>query len=174
MIETNDKVSKIVEIGTLGKKDRSQFYCLALNIYHEARGSTQDDQWAVGFVTRNRHYIKDQSICGVVWERNKVTVSPSSRKYVPQFSWTTASTKKLVPYEDDSWKRAQRIAYLILVDPELRDITGGATHFLMNHLVSKVPWTREGTGKRRYGEHTYMRLHKYVERYSANAVASLR
>ncbi|HIE75488.1 MAG TPA: cell wall hydrolase, partial [Gammaproteobacteria bacterium] len=51
--------------------------CLALNIYHEARGESHDGQVAVAAVTLNRMQSASypDTVCGVVWQPH-------------QFSWT--------------------------------------------------------------------------------------
>ena len=49
--------------------------CLALNVYHEARGEPVQGQVAVAFVTLNRVHQQDSTVCKVVFEHK-------------QFSWT--------------------------------------------------------------------------------------
>src|SRR3954453_7903943 len=46
---------------------RRQVLCTALNVYHEARGSTRRDQIGVALVTRNRAPHERRSYCAVVW-----------------------------------------------------------------------------------------------------------
>ncbi|MBT5344351.1 MAG: cell wall hydrolase, partial [Acidiferrobacteraceae bacterium] len=50
--------------------------CLALNIYHEARGESHDGQVAVAAVTLNQMHSASypDTVCGVVWQPH-------------QFSW---------------------------------------------------------------------------------------
>lgn len=70
--------------------------CLAINIYHEARGEPVIDQIAVAAITMNR--VKDRdypdSVCEVV-----------NQPY--QFSWTLSKPKI---NDKKSFKRAKRIA----------------------------------------------------------------
>lgn len=172
MIETNKNLETIVELKQLPKLERRQAYCLALNIYHEARGSTANDQWGVGFVTMNRKQLKDETVCAVVWEQSRVEVRPKRFIKVGQFSWTTKHLASLVPKENDAWMSAQRKAYLLLHSGEMRDITGGATHFLDRKLVAKVPWARQAKSKRQLGGHTYVKLEEYIKAHEARQVAS--
>jgi N-acetylmuramoyl-L-alanine amidase len=176
-VETNPNITKIVELKTLDATQRRQVYCLAFNIYHEARGSTSNDQWGVGFVTVNRHKIKNESICKVVWEQSRISVAPNGRgKTVGQFSWTTNKIDALVPREDDSWIRAQRKAYLLFVDRELVDVTAGATHFLDKRLVSRHSWARNApkSHKTPIGVHMYIKLDEYISRHEKQQIASMK
>ena len=88
--------------------------CLALNIYHEARGEPLDGQVAVAMVTMNRANWQASSICDVVYERK-------------QFSWTHR-VHNPSPREPAAWARAKRVASRVL-DGEHDDVTRGATHF---------------------------------------------
>lgn len=139
-------------IQELSGADQRQVMCLALNIYHEARGSSVRDQWAVGLVTLNRmkrgHW--GPSICDVVWISNLVR-----GKRVAQFSWTQRPVKAMIPREEQPWLNAQRKA-LVLYTGEQADFTNGATHFYLAHL--NPGWARNGKGKIRIGDHIYMRI----------------
>lgn len=115
--------------------------CLALNIYHEARGEPELGQIAVGTVTMNRANWEVKEICPVV--------------YAPkQFSWTNFKKRLDVkPSENDpSWQRAQRLAHRI-VHGELEDVTNGATYF-HNHRV-KPYWRKTFQRTMVIGNHTF-------------------
>ena len=80
--------------------------CLALNIYHEARGENIEGQLAVAQVTLNR--VKDpnfpDSICQVVYERtNKVC----------QFSWVCVK-KSQYPTNREQYAQIKKLADSIL------------------------------------------------------------
>ena len=101
--------------------------CLALNIYHEARGEPLLGQIAVGSVTMNRANWEVKEICPVV--------------YAPkQFSWTSIKkgADQHPPASDKSWKRAQQLADKI-IKGEVEDVTNGATFF---HANSVKPYWR--------------------------------
>lgn len=101
--------------------------CLALNIYHEARGEPVKGQIAVGNVTMNRANWDVKEICPVV--------------YAPkQFSWTTQKkpSEYHPPAKNRSWQNAQKLAQKI-IKGEVQDVTKGATYF---HAQSVQPyWT---------------------------------
>ncbi|WP_075183055.1 cell wall hydrolase [Pantoea sp. 1.19] len=91
--------------------------CLALNIYHEARGESLKGQIAVGAVTMNRANWKPKEVCDVV--------------YAPgQFSWTHLKrmAHRIPSDKDASWQRAKSLANRIVAG-EVKDITGGATYY---------------------------------------------
>lgn len=88
--------------------------CLALNIYHEARGEPIAGQVAVAMVTMNRANWEARQVCPVVYAHR-------------QFSWTHR-VKKPTPAENAAWKRAQVIARRVM-DGQHQDKTSGATHF---------------------------------------------
>lgn len=85
----------------LDKKSYKQqeLYCLAKNIYFEARGEPLLGKIAVAQVTINRHMIyKQATVCEVVYQKN-------------QFSWT--STKKKI-LDKKQWEYSIYIAKAVL------------------------------------------------------------
>jgi N-acetylmuramoyl-L-alanine amidase len=90
--------------------------CLAMNIYHEARGEVIEGQIAVAHVTMNRVEHKEwpNSICDVVYQPK-------------QFSWTFM-IKDQTPKENKSWKQARAIARDVMIG-NVDDPTKGATFY---------------------------------------------
>ena len=126
------------------------FLCMARNVYHEARGKSYNNQLAVALVTRNRMRIRGWTACQVVMER---------RGSSAQFSWTAYRHTRWM--EHDAWDLAQQIAMKVLLDPELQDITLGATHFQENW--SKPDWTRRAKSAKTIGIHTFYRMEEVAE-----------
>ncbi|WP_093199648.1 cell wall hydrolase [Pseudomonas yamanorum] len=116
----------------------SALLCLALNIYHEARGEPKQGQIAVGMVTMNRALWDSDAVCEVV--------------YAPdQFSWTRTlrNSQLKEPY---AWQNARRVARAIL-EGEYSDNTQGATHF---HTPSVSPaWRNELQRTQKIGNHIF-------------------
>jgi N-acetylmuramoyl-L-alanine amidase len=81
--------------------------CLALNIYHEARGESRAGQYAVANVTMNRtqsrHYPDE--VCQVVFQKNW---DRKRQRYVGAFSWTEISSRS--DKNSKEWKQALEIA----------------------------------------------------------------
>ena len=75
--------------------------CLALNVYHEARGEGPEGMTAVGTVTLNRvaHPDWPDTVCEVVRQRS-------------QFSWTRGNPPVTEP---DAWRMAKIIATDLLL-----------------------------------------------------------
>lgn len=120
--------------------------CLALNLYHEARGSTERDIRGVAWVTRNRvesPFSRGRNYCGIIWERG-------------QYSWTVRSVNNLLPREIETWHRMVRISQDV-IDGNVTDPTNGANTFYRSSLGTPA-WTRRGTGRIAIGSHTYVKL----------------
>ncbi len=133
------------EIQAATETDANELLCLALNIYHEARGEQERAQWAVGFVTINRAKRAEWggNICSVVWARS-------------QFSWTVRGVRTLVPREINAWRESQRKAVMLFSNQKADDPTQGATHFYQSRL--RPSWSRRLVDKMRIGAHMFARL----------------
>ena len=95
-------------------KREPNLYCLAQNIYYEARGSSRADQMAVSDVVLNR--VKDSrypnTICDVVYQGKQRPSWKDPTKMVMvrnmcQFSWY-CDGKKDEPPEGDPWRNAPK------------------------------------------------------------------
>ncbi|QTD31478.1 cell wall hydrolase [Pseudomonas fluorescens] len=116
---------------------QSALLCLALNIYHEARGEPTKGQIAVAMVTMNRAEWKARNVCEVVYEPN-------------QFSWTRK--RDHTPQEQEAWAKARRIARNV-VEREHKDETRGATFF---HTTSVKPrWRHAFKRTAKIGNHLF-------------------
>lgn len=111
--------------------------CLALNVYHEARGEPVEGQVAVALTTINRARAAGCEICDAVFQ-------PS------QFSWTTNWGKQKP--SGPAWERSKEIALASLY---IRDYTGGAIYY---HEKSISPgWSRGKELLGRWGDHLFYR-----------------
>ena len=95
--------------------------CMALNIYHEARGEPIEGQFAVAFVTMTRSKQRKLDVCGVVFQK-------------AQFSWTREArdskgrlTPDWVPH-GKHWEYSKNIARLTM-SGLVKDFTNGTDHF---------------------------------------------
>jgi len=88
-------------------EDNKQIRCLALNIYHEARGEPKAGQYAVAEVTmnrvRSRHY--PDTVCKVVYQRNWDQLR---KRYVGMFSWTEFDEPPRI--KSQFWHQSLKIA----------------------------------------------------------------
>lgn len=121
--------------------------CLALNVYHEARGEDLVGQAAVAHVTLNRvadrRYPDD--ICGVVTQGTARAC---------QFSWFCNSNSNRA-YDRDSFRRALRVTLDVLTG-NLDDPTRGATHFVSTR-ISLPGWARRLRQTATIGGHRFFR-----------------
>jgi len=102
----------------------SALLCLALNVYHEARGEPLLGQHAVAHVTLNRAKKRKLSVCDVVFQPY-------------QFSWTLYDKKV---QDERAWAKALQVAQKAMKSSPKADPTGGATYF---HTPAVNPsWNR--------------------------------
>ena len=123
--------------------------CLALNVYHETRGSPMSEGYAVSHVVLNRvaHDRWPDDICSVVKQ------GYSKGKHKCQFSWY-CDGKSDTPYEKKAWALSQLIAQDVL-DGTVPDNTGGATHYHAHYV--KPFWAKTLT------ETVSLKTHKYYK-----------
>lgn len=88
--------------------------CLALNIFHEARGEDFQGQVAVAQVTLNRAEHEPKNVCKTVYEPH-------------QFSWTNQKPKP-PDKSGKEWREARMVAILSL-HKVVADPTNGSTHY---------------------------------------------
>jgi len=145
--------------------------CLAMNMYHEARGQGIAGVLAVSFVVFNR--VRDKrfpnTVCQVIqqgptresWKTRKVkNLSPTLRKYYPirnrcQFSWwcdgRSDETKDTKLYA-----RYLKIANgMIRNEFSLIDITDGATFYHADYV--KPAWAKTKIRTIEIGDHIFYR-----------------
>ncbi len=136
-----------IEVYLSGENRRREVTCMALNVYHEARGTNQSDREGVAHVTMNRldTGLWGRTVCAVVLARS-------------QFSWTTFSEGRAVPRETQAWLNAQQTAYRVYSEETAQDPTAGATHFYAASMRNPPAWASRGVNKKRIGGHIYMRL----------------
>ena len=118
--------------------------CLAMNIYHEARGETEKGKLAVAAVTMNRvenKYYPD-TVCEVVWQTK-------------QFSWTGLKTKYHSVKNTKAWINAIEVAQLFIDGGNWPGV-GEATHY---HTVAVSPsWKNEDQLIGQVGNHLFYAL----------------
>jgi N-acetylmuramoyl-L-alanine amidase len=124
----------------LNKKDLK---CLAMNMYHEARGEHKIGKLAVGHVTLNRvkHEDYPKNICNVVHQRK-------------QFSWYSDG-KSDIPKDRKQWDTSLKLAATILLG-ETKDPTYGSTHFY-NPKKARPYWRNKFRTTRQLGNHVFLK-----------------
>jgi N-acetylmuramoyl-L-alanine amidase len=120
----------------------NNFFALAENIYHEARGEGYKAMLAVGEVTINR--VESESfpdtICDTVYQKS-------------QFSWTKNNPKIT---ENDQWGLSLIIAaQLYAIDHNF--VSNGATYFLNLNHVKKPKWAHKLKVVAVIGQHTFFK-----------------
>ena len=139
----------IVQEEYFTREQDPQAYCLAENIYFEARSDSVAGQAAVADVVINRMFDSryPNTICKVVTEgpireswktRQNPDLDDSERVYYPvrhrcQFSWYCDGKAETIN-DKKAWIKAQYIAYQMLYEDRYRGITEGATHYHAHYV----------------------------------------
>jgi len=100
--------------------DRDPLHCLALNIYHEARGESDSGKIAVAHVVMNRvkSHRFPNSICKVVMQGGE------KRRFRCQFSWH-CDGRSDVPGDRRAWRKSKHLAEKVYTG-QIQDPTEGA------------------------------------------------
>lgn len=154
-------IAKANDVLLYEQESYPQAYCLALNMYYEARGSTLADQVAVSDVVLNR--VDDSrfpdTVCDVVyqaemrpsWQDETVMVPVRNRC---QFSWF-CDGKDDTPKDIEKFNNALHLAYFMLNADKYRGLTEGATHYHA-HYVNPF-WAKDFTRVGSIGAHIFYR-----------------
>lgn len=155
-----------IEVDT-AKIDPEQAFCLAENIFYEARNEDIRGQFAVASVTLNRANDSrfPNTICEVV---KQSAISKFSNKVVCAFSWYCENDKKgkEIPVNNkdgsinqqvvDQFQLASLVAIEVL-GGHVEDNTEGATHF-HNPFTSQPVWRKTLKKTMRVGNHDFYKL----------------
>ena len=176
MIESSVMAAKAILMGMLmsnGPMDEVIFeetYCMAQNIYYEARGESLKGKQAVGNVVLNRvdHKKYPNTVCGVVYQAKRY--SWDNNIVIPgqcQFSWYCDGVKdepqlfyksngRVIEPNMRDWRISVQVAIkMIERDIWYRDPTSGSTHYY-NHNISTPSWSRVYPVKTVIGNHTFL------------------
>tara|TARA_B100000683_G_scaffold276736_1_gene331845 strand:+ start:3012 stop:3593 length:582 start_codon:yes stop_codon:yes gene_type:complete len=144
------------------EQNHPELYCLAQNVYFEAKSEPLAGQYAVADVVLNR--VKDNrypnTICEVVKEgpikeswktRQYADLPDEERIYYPkknkcQFSWYCDGKADKIR-DGDAWRQAQIVAYRITYNDRHRGLTEGATHYHADYVHPKWASTLQLVGR---------------------------
>lgn len=131
-----------------------QEWCLAQNIYFEARGSSLADQIAVADVVLNRVDSAKfpDTICEVVQQGQYKKGLPVRNKC--QFSWW-CDGKSDWPFNKEAWANAQYLAYNMINHDSYVGITEGALNYHADYVKPK--WAKKLQLVGQIGSHIYYR-----------------
>lgn len=126
--------------------------CLAMNVYHEARGEPMPGKYAVAQVTMNRvtakHHPND--VCEVVYHK---LWSKRRQRYISAFSWTVDKVTD-IPEESKAWIEAVRISREVYRKDVSRN--GKTKDALFYHAdYVKPKWARTKVKLAKIGKHIF-------------------
>ena len=163
------------------KQDLNEVYCMAKNVYFEARHESTLGKIGVAHVTMNR--VEDKrwpsTVCNVVmdgpiresWKTKKdPTLPKNKRKYYPiknrcQFSWycdghrdmiwVTYKNGDVIEQNMTAWRDSVTVAILVMNDVWAVDPTEGAT-FYYNPHIANPGWAGKYRETAVIGNHRFM------------------
>ena len=127
--------------------------CMALNLYFEARGGTEEEQAAIAGVVLNR--VADRrwpsTVCGVVHQARRK--NGNIVKHKCQFSWY-CDGRSDQPKDAQAWARAKRVAETATRwYKQGEDFSGGATHYHADYVSPR--WARKLQRTTKIGTHIF-------------------
>ena len=135
--------------------EEPEMWCMAQNIYYEARGSNRADRISVADVVLNR--VNDSrypsTVCSVV-QQGKQDANGNMVRHMCQFSWY-CDGKSDWPADMDAWVDAQQIAFNIMTWGQGRGLTEGSTHYHAKYVSPR--WARDLQLVGRIGVHIFYR-----------------
>jgi N-acetylmuramoyl-L-alanine amidase len=128
--------------------DKQEIICLALTIYHEARGESDRGKVAVGYVVLNRTHstLFPGGVCDVVKQGGQ-------QRHRCQFSWWCDGRSDKAKEQDalrESLNLAEEIYYGCMTDP-----TNGALWY--HSTAVKPSWSKSFGPGRRIDRHVFYR-----------------
>ena len=150
--------TKVLELDYVVSRDE---YCMALNIYHEARSDNLAGKFAVADVVLNR--VRDDryptNVCDVIYQGDHKPSWKDPSKLVPvrnrcQFSWY-CDGKSDDPYDSDAWNEAVLISSQIIKERKYRGLTEGSTHYHADWIEPYWAPTLQAVGT--IGSHIFYR-----------------
>lgn len=127
--------------------------CMALNLYHESRGSSLADQAAVADVVMNRVESSKfpNTICGVVRQGRYWKGNPVRNKC--HFSWYCDGKSDRMR-NTDAAESAYLLAYQVINYKRFRGITEGSDHYHATYIKDPY-WTKSFNLVGTIGKHVY-------------------
>jgi len=125
---------------------KEETYCLAQNMFFEARGESTRGQLMVAAVTINRanHKSFPNTICGVVWQRK-------------QFSWTHDgkhdNPERMGKTDRLEWEKIKHLADLVLNEPNHVLPKTKATHYHADYV--NPLWKKQKVYLEKVGKHLF-------------------
>lgn len=129
--------------------------CMALNIYHEARGEDIQGQYAVAEVVMNRvtHAKYPNTICGVIKDGVYHTWNPKlvMKNRCAWSWWCDRKSDKVNDY--DAYNQAYRIAKEVIFDTGYNPILPYALFYHADYVKPK--WSKTKTVVKKIGRHVF-------------------
>lgn len=126
--------------------------CLALTIFHEARGEPAIGQKAVATVVLNRARIRDMDVCDVLLEKGQFSWNPSSyiTKTRVRGKIVYQIIKSRLPVRSKGWKASLEAAkYVLQTENTMQNIE------FFHAIYTKPRWNTRYRAVFRAGNHVF-------------------
>lgn len=146
------EVQEVTAPKLLSKLDSKQVFCLAKNIYFEARNEPVQGLVAVAQVTLNR-VDSDKfpnTVCEVVYQAVKVDGQIVRDKC--QFSWYCDGKPDYIRFSSEAWIRSMKIAEVVMRD-EYPDVVRGSLFYHADYV--NPYWSKEKRLITKVGRHIF-------------------
>lgn len=149
LLVTLPSVYILAQDAIAGQRLSGDIECLAMNIYHEARGEPIAGQYAVAEVTLNRTHSPEfpSSVCQVVYQKHW---NPHRKEIVYAFSWTGMSLT--TKFNSAAWRQAREIARTVLTHGRQTTLHGALYYHNTN---VKPAWARRHKRLAIIGRHIF-------------------
>jgi N-acetylmuramoyl-L-alanine amidase len=128
-------------------------FCLAMNIYHEARGESSEGRRFVAYVTMNRAMWDERLVCQTVFQSNQFSWANGKVQRVSK--WHYRLDMSLKPRDHAAWEAAQALARTIILIGNPGNAAGGAIYY---HATCVRPrWAKAFTQVAHVGNHIFYR-----------------
>lgn len=126
--------------------------CLAMNVYHEARGQPLEGQVAVAHVTLNRARHTGLTPCQVVIQPKQFSWVNDGKMYYDGKSWKVDPS--LWPRNKKAWDEAKLVARAVMLNV-VKDPTHGALYYHAEKVHPK--WAKKMQFVTKIGSHLFYR-----------------
>lgn len=126
--------------------------CLALNVYHEARGEPLIGQKAVAYVTLRRAGFDEDRVCEVVFAPRQFSWANPLTSATPEERVRLA--ERFMPADEQAWAVAKQVAVRAMQGGAV-DFTGGADHYY-NPDKARPSWRHSMVRTARIGNHVFL------------------
>ncbi len=137
------------------KVDPAQSKCLAVTIYGEARGESEQGQVAVAYTVKNRAVKK--TLCQVALAHKQYSIFNDNPELRMAALSPNLEPRQKNIIDKQSWEKAVLVADSVMLGM-VQDPTMGATHYVAYKSLKHIPrWTKKLKTVAKIDNHTFFK-----------------